>query len=216
MNNMSAVLKAGKRDSKSCSELNQLRNSGRIPGVLYGMNKENELIHVDQSEIVQVLRHHGRNSILELNLDENGPSEKVIIAEVQKDNLKDRILHLDFKRINMNKQMFATVPVTLIGQADGVKQGGVLQFQTRELEIRCLPSQLPESIPLYISELQVGELLTVQDLDIPPGVEVQHELNEVIVSVTPPRLQPVAEEDEEVKEPEIVGAKDGPGMDEAK
>lgn len=203
---MSAVLKAVKRDSKSCSELNQLRKSGKIPGVLYGMKQGNELIHLEQSDLVQVIRHQGKNSILELAI-ENGPIEKVVIAEIQKDPLKDQILHLDLKRVNMNKQMVTTVPITLIGQADGVKQGGVLQFQTRELQVRCLPSQLPDTLSLYVSELQIGDALTVEDLEIPAGVEVQHEPNEVIVSVTAPRLQPVDEESEEVNipVPEVVG-----------
>ena len=110
----------------------------------------------------------------------------------------------------MNKQMLTSVPITLIGQADGVKQGGVLQFQTRELEVRCLPSELPDSLSLYVSELQIGDSLTVQDIELPKGVEVQHEPDEVIVSVTAPRLQPVEEDAEEVKEPEVVGAKDSP------
>jgi len=206
---MSAVLKAEKRDTKSCSGLNQLRNSGRIPGVLYGMKQTNKLIHLDQSDLVQLLRQQGKNSILELAI-ENCPNEKVIIAEIQKDPIKDRILHLDLKRVNMNKQMLTSVPITLIGQADGVKQGGVLQFQTRELEVRCLPSELPDSLSLYVSELRIGDSLTVQDIELPKGVEVQHEPDEVIVSVTAPRLQPVEEDAEEVKEPEVVGAKDSP------
>ena len=209
---MSAVLKAEKRNGRTSSGLNQLRNSGRIPGVLYGMNRGNELIHLDQSEIVQVLRSQGKNSILELAV-ENGKSEKVIIAEIQKDPLKDRILHLDLKRVNMNKQMVGTVPITLIGQAEGLKQGGVLQFQTRELEVRCLPSDLPESIPLYVSGMEIGDLLTVRDIEIPTGVEVQHELDEVIVSVAAPRLEPVEDDLGAVKEPEVIGAKDSPKID---
>lgn len=213
---MSTTLQAQIRDSRSCSGLNQLRNNGRIPGVLYGMKEQNQLIHLDQSELTQALRQHGKNAIFDINVNGAQP-EKVIIAEIQKDHLKGNLVHIDLKRVNMNKPMITTVPIVLIGEAEGVKQGGVLQFQTRELEIRCLPTELPESIPLYVSELKMGHSLTVQDLDIPSGIEVQHEPNEVIISVVAPRLKPVEEEAmDEVKEPEIVGAKDGPGLDEAK
>ncbi len=213
---MSTSLNAAIRDSKTCSGLNELRANGRIPAVLYGLNQQNQNIHVDYSDVTQLLRHHGKNSIVELNV-QNGRSEKVIINEIQKDNIKNQILHLDFKRVNMNKPMLASVPIVLIGEATGAKQGGVTQFQTRELEVRCLPSELPESIPLYVSELEIGQSLAVADLDLPPGVEVQHEMDEIIVSIVAPRLQPVEEEPaDEIQEPEVVGARDSHGMDEAK
>lgn len=213
---MTAELKAEMRDSKSCSGLNQLRKNGRIPGVLYGLNQQNDLIHVDQAELIQVLRHNGRNGVLDLRLQGNR-NEKVMIAEIQKDDIKGQILHLDLKRVNMNKPIHTQVPIALIGQAEGAKQGGVLQFQLREVEVRCLPTQIPESIPLYVSELNIGESLTIADLDIPSGIEVQHESDEVIVSVAAPRMQPVEEDEmDTIQEPEVVGAKDGPGLDEAK
>ncbi|RXT09004.1 50S ribosomal protein L25 [Ammoniphilus sp. CFH 90114] len=213
---MSSALRAELRNNQSCSELNQLRNNGRIPAVLYGLNQQNQNIHVDYSDIQQHIRRHGKSSIVDLTM-QDGTTEKVIINEVQKDNLKDRIVHVDFKRVNMNKPMVTTVPIALIGEATGAKQGGVVQFQTRELEIRCLPTERPETIPVYVSELEIGSSITIADLDIPSGVEVQHEMNEVIVSIVPPRLQPVEEEPtDEIQEPEVVGARDSHGLDEAK
>lgn len=207
-------IRAEIRDSQSSS--NQLRNSGRIPAVLYGLNEQNQNIHVDSMEMAQHIRRHGKNSMVDLDI-QGGKTEKVIINEVQKDNLKDRIVHVDFKRVNMNRPMITTVPITLMGEAAGAKQGGVVQFQTRELEIRCLPTDRPETIPLYVSELEIGSSLAVKDLDIPPGVEVQHELDEIIVSIVAPRLQPVEETPEdEIQEPEVVGARDSHGLDEAK
>ncbi|MEW9672679.1 50S ribosomal protein L25 [Ammoniphilus sp. 3BR4] len=207
-------IRAEIRDSQSSS--NQLRNSGRIPAVLYGLNEQNQNIHVDSMEMAQHIRRHGKNSMVDLDI-QGGKTEKVIINEVQKDNLKDRIVHVDFKRVNMNRPMITTVPITLIGEAAGAKQGGVVQFQTRELEIRCLPTDRPETIPLYVSELEIGSSLAVKDLDIPPGVEVQHELDEIIVSIVAPRLQPVEETPaDEIQEPEVVGARDSHGLDEAK
>jgi len=212
---MSATLKAETRNNKKSTKT-QLRNQGRIPGIVYGGGENNELISIDQADLLQVLRNQGKSSVIQLQLA-NGQPANVMIYEMQKDHFKDRLLHIDFKRVNMNEPIETSVPVTLIGEAEGVKQGGVLQFQTREIEIRCLPTHIPDSIPLYVSGLSIGESLCVSDLEIPEGVEVQHELDEVIVSVTAPRLQPVEETPEDIiQEPEVVDAKNGPGMDEAK
>lgn len=193
---MSAVLQAQRRQSKSSSELNQLRNNGRIPGVLYGMDKENEVIHLDQSQLSQTLRSEGRNAILELAV-ENGPKEKVVISEIQTHPIKDQILHLDFKRLDMKEEMVAAVSIVISGDAEGVKAGGVLQHQLWEVEVRCLPVDLPDAITVDVSKLQIGDTFTVQDLDVPTGVEIQQDPEEVVVSISAPRVDRVAEESEE-------------------
>jgi large subunit ribosomal protein L25 len=210
---MTAVLKA---EIRNMGGVNRLRNHGRIPGVVYGKGLDNERIHVDQQEFHQAIREHGKNSIFQLSLRGTSPLN-VMISEIQQHPITNQIIHLDFKQINMKKPITTTVPITIIGQADGVKDGGVIQFQTRELTIRCLPSQIPDHLSLYVSGLKIGDTVMVRDLDIPQGVEVQHEADEVICSIIPPRMQPVEEEPgEEVKEPEIIGARDSHGMDAAK
>lgn len=210
---MTASLKAEFRGSQK-STLTNLRNHGRIPAVLYGEGGPNESIHVDQVEFRQAIGEHGKSGIFELQTPD-GKKVNAMIYEIQRDHMKNRFLHIDFKRVNMNKPVETVVPITLVGQAPGVQQGGVLQSQTRELTIRCLPTQIPESIPLHISDLQMGDSLMVKDIEVPAGVEFQHEPEEVIVSIVAPRLDPVQRE-EEVDEPEVVGAVNGPGMDEAK
>ncbi|HJV47535.1 MAG TPA: 50S ribosomal protein L25 [Bacillota bacterium] len=207
---MSAILKTDFRGNRR-STLTSLRNHGRIPAVLYGENGPNESIHVDRGEFSQAIREHGKGGIFELHTPD-GSKVNAMIYEIQKNQLKNSILHIDFKRINMNKPIQTIVPIALIGHAQG---GGIIQFQTRELEIRCLPHDIPENIPVYASELEIGDSLTVRDIELPAGVEVQHEQDEVILSVVAPRLDPV-EIEEEVHEPEVVGAVDGPGLDEAK
>lgn len=210
---MTAILKA---DTRNTGGVNRLRHNGRIPGIVYGKDLGNERIHVDQKELQQVVREHGKNSILQLSLRE-GNSLNVMISEIQQHPITNQIIHCDFKQINMNKPITTTVPINIIGQADGVRDGGVIQFQTRELEIRCLPSQVPDYLSLYASDLKIGDTVMVRDLDIPQGIEVQHEQDEVICSIIAPRMQPVEEEPgEQVKEPEIVGARDSHGMDAAK
>lgn len=193
---MTAVLRAQKRQSKSSSETKRLRKSGRIPAILYGLDKENEAIHLDQSEVNATFRSEGRNAILELTIEDK-PSEKVIVADIQTHPIKDQILHIDFKRIDMSEKMVAVTPLVFTGEAEGVKRGGVLQTQLWEVEVRCLPADLPESISVDISNLEIGDTLTVGDLVVPDGVEIQHDPEEVIASVAAPRLDPTAGTDAE-------------------
>ena len=213
---MAAALKAEMRNEHTKSHLKRLRRSGRIPGVVYGNDVPNQPIHLDQTQFLQVIRENGKNHIIQLTMI-NGEPLNVMISEIQRNPLKNEYLHVDFKSVNMNEPVYTSVPITFIGQAQGVKDGGVLQSQMRELEIRCLPSQIPDSIPLYVSDLAIGDSLTVADIEIPAGIEVQHESEEVIVSIIAPRLNPVEEdEDDTIQEPEVVNAVDGPGLDEAK
>ncbi|RKD22799.1 50S ribosomal protein L25/general stress protein Ctc [Ammoniphilus oxalaticus] len=191
---MAALLEAQRRQSKSRSGLNELRKSGRVPGVLYGMNKDNEVIHLNESQLNQTLRSEGRNAILDLAI-EAGPKEKVVIAEIQTHPIRNEILHLDLRRLDMTEEMVAAVSVILTGEAEGAKAGGVLQHLLWEVEVRCLPADLPDSITVDISNLQIGDTITVQDLEVPAGVEIQQEAEEGVVSVTAPRQESVDEED---------------------
>jgi large subunit ribosomal protein L25 len=213
------VLKADLRIGLTKSTSKDLRKRGRVPAVIYSADAINQNIHIDQIEFNQVVREQGRNSLLQVQVS-GGEVIPVMIKEVQKHQLKEQLIHVDFKKVNINEPVTTTVPISLLGEAQGVRNGGVMQFQLRQLHIRCLPSEIPDSVPIYISDLQIGESACVGDLDIPDNVELQHESDEVIVSIAAPRMQPVEELEEEmnedIAEPEIVGAKDGPGMDEAK
>src|SRR5699024_3277785 len=118
-------------------------------------------------------------------------------AEIQEHPIKNKFLHLDLRRLDMTEEMVAAVSVILAGESEGVKAGGVLQQQLWEVEVRCLPANLPDNITVDISQLQIGETITVEDLNVPEGVEIQHNADESVVSVTASRLEAESEASEE-------------------
>ncbi len=198
---MSQVLKAEIRDGLTRSVTRSLRRQGRVPGILYGKGISSLAIHLDASQMWQTIRDKGLNHVFQLQVD--GNKFDVMVYELQQDPLKGHFLHVDFKKVSMNEKVETTVPIHLSGEAPGVKEGGVAQQQLRELEIRCLPGDIPESIHADISRLNIGDSLTVADLQLPEDIDMQHDKDEVIVSILAPRLDPV-ERTENVEEPEVI------------
>ncbi|MFW5686881.1 MAG: 50S ribosomal protein L25, partial [Halanaerobium sp.] len=130
------------------------------------------------------------------------------IKDYQKDVIKQNLLHVDFQFISMDEKITVSVPMHLEGEAAGVRDGGVLQQLLREIEIDALPAEIPEEITIDISELEVGESLSVADLELPEGIDLVTDSDEVIVTVvTPTELieEEVEEEEEEFLEPEVIG-----------
>jgi large subunit ribosomal protein L25 len=161
--------------------------------VLYGKNRENQLLHVDQGEFIRCLQQGGTAAVLQLQLE--GESETVIVQEVQRDPVKDHILHVDIKAIRMDEPVEKEIPLVTVGESPGVKAGGVLQHQLRYVEIRCLPSQLPSEISVDVSNLEIGDVLTLDQVPLPEGVQLLSDPDQVVVSVLEP--QSGAEEETE-------------------
>ena len=180
------TLTAEKREARPQSTVTRLRRQGRIPGVLYGKNRDNRLLHVDQGELVRLLQQEGSSAVLQLQLE--GETQAVIIQELQRDPVKGQILHVDFKAIRMDEPIEKEVPLKLEGEAPGEKAGGVLQQQLRYVEIRCLPSQLPGEISVDVSNLEIGDVLTLAEVPLPEGVELLSDPDQVVVSVVEPQL----------------------------
>ena len=180
------TLTAEKREARPRSTVTRLRRQGRIPGVLYGKNRDNRLLHVDQGELVRLLQQEGSSAVLQLQLE--GETQAVIIQELQRDPVKGQILHVDFKAIRMDEPVEKEVPLKLEGEAPGEKAGGVLQQQLRYVEIRCLPSQLPGEISVDVSNLEIGDVLTLAEVPLPEGVELLSDPDQVVVSVVEPQL----------------------------
>ena len=179
------TLTAEKREARPRSTVTRLRRQGRIPGVLYGKNRDNRLLHVDQGELVRLLQQEGSSAVLQLQLE--GETQAVIIQELQRDPVKGQILHVDFKAIRMDEPVEKEVPLKLEGEAPGEKAGGVLQQQLRYVEIRCLPSQLPGEISVDVSNLEIGDVLTLAEVPLPEGVELLSDPDQVVVSVLEPQ-----------------------------
>ena len=165
---MDATLQAEKRDGRGKNEARRLRASGRIPAVVYGTEKNKATeIAVDPKMLLRILHSEsGVNTLIGLEgLSDGGRDARVLVKEYQLDPIDHKLLHADFYQVAMDKTLTLTVPVTLKGEARGVKQqGGIVDFVNREIEIEVLPADIPESIVVDISELMLNQGVRVRDL----------------------------------------------------
>lgn len=206
--NMAVKLKAAKREDLTKSSTKQLRNNGRVPAVVYGKEKEAKTISVDSIELVKTVRDEGRNAIISLDV-ENDSAVDVMLHEYQMDPIRDELVHVDFYIVNMSEEMDVEVPLRLEGEAQGSKDGGVLQQPLYELQVRAKPKDIPEEITVDISSLQIGESIAVVDLPKADNYEILEEDETTIATVlAPDTLDDVEEAPDENAEPELVGAKD--------
>jgi len=167
----------------------RLRAKGLIPGTLYGASKQPVAVTVSPKEITSILRSaSGENTLFELDL--GGHKRKVILKEFQVEPLRGQLLHADFYEVALDRVIEVKVHVELQGTPVGVKvQGGIVDFVTRELEIECLPSDIPERIVVDVTGLELGKHLRVSDLQLPPKVKVLTEPEIVVVHVVAPRAE---------------------------
>jgi large subunit ribosomal protein L25 len=192
---MPEVVVTARRRPESGKNVNRrLRVAGQIPGVLYGAQKESVPVTVSPKEIGAILRSAtGENTLFDLDLD--GSRRKVLIKEFQLEPIQGHLLHADFYEVALDKALQVSVHVELHGVPVGVKvQGGVLDFITRELEIECLPTDIPEKIEVDVSNLELGKHLRVSDLTLSDKLTVLTEPDVVIAHVVVPRAEeaPVA------------------------
>jgi large subunit ribosomal protein L25 len=189
---MEATLDGLKREGFGKNEARRLRAQGRIPAVLYGGQKagENaEPIAVDPKVLMRILHSEsGLNTLIALSL--NGSSTRVLVKEYQVDPVTHKLLHVDFYRIAMDKVLTVTVPVVVKGEPKGVKQqGGVLDFVHREVEVECLPADIPDKIEIDVSELLLNEAIRVRDLPPDPKFKVVTEGDVMLVHVEMPKAE---------------------------
>jgi large subunit ribosomal protein L25 len=172
----------------------RLRSRGLIPGVLYTSGKEAVAVQVSPGEIGTILKSAaGENTIFDLDIA--GKRRKVILKEFQREPLRGRLLHADFYEVALDKRLEVKVHIELEGTPMGVKlQGGIVDFVTRELEIECLPADIPEKIVVDISHLELGKHLRVSDIKVPDRVKVLVEPDVVVVHVVMPRAEEVVAE----------------------
>jgi large subunit ribosomal protein L25 len=189
----------------------RLRAEGFIPGVVYGAKKDPVPVAVSPKDIGTILRSAtGENTLFDLQLD--GGRRKVILKEFQVEPIKGKLLHADFYEVALDQALEVTVHVELTGVPVGVKvEGGILDFVTREIEIECLPTQIPDKLSLDVSALHVGQHLEASSLVLPDGVTLVEEPNRVVVSVSVAKAEeeaPAAEgalAEGAPAEPEVIG-----------
>ncbi|TCS94296.1 50S ribosomal protein L25/general stress protein Ctc [Hazenella coriacea] len=189
---MSVTIKAEKRTNLTRGELQKLRNTGRVPAIVYGKGKESASLQLEENEVRKVLSH--LTGLVELNI--NGKNHHVIVRDVQRDPLKSSIIHVDFQEVQLNQPIDAEVPVVLVGEAEavGVKAGGILQQPVREMMVRGLPNELPEEITVDIRSFEVGDTLLLADISLPKGLELLTDPQTVVASIVPPQAEEPAEE----------------------
>jgi large subunit ribosomal protein L25 len=219
---MIATLEAVKRDGRGKNEARRLRAAGSLPAVVYGARLEDGErpavpVGVDPKQVLRILRSDsGVNTIITLRLD--GGETAVIVKEYQIDPVTHHLLHADFYQLSMDRMMTVTVPIVLKGEAKGVKlQGGMLDFVTREIEVECLPVNIPEHITLDVTDLVMHQSIRVRDLPQDPRWTALSESDTMLVHIVMPKAEESAAATAEVAavpEPEV--AKKGKGEEKEK
>ncbi|HEV8231068.1 MAG TPA: 50S ribosomal protein L25 [Thermoanaerobaculia bacterium] len=201
-----------RRATKGKNAARRTRANGKIPAVVYGAGRDTVPITVDARSLSDAFRGGaGENAIFLLKLQGSDQTRHAMIRDFQRDPLSRRPMHLDFVRVLMDTKIRVRVPVEIVGVAKGVKtDGGILDFVTREIEIECLPGNIPEHLPVDVTELSIGDALRVSDVPAPEGVEVVDDAEKVVLHVAhpaheevpaPPEIEAVAEEP---AEPEVL------------
>lgn len=191
-------LRATERAERGKGPARRMRAQGLVPAVLYGEKLGSVAVSVDRRELVSAMNRGGMNAIVKLVLD-GDKSQTAMIKEIQRDPLRDKLIHVDFLKIAMDEKITAHVALTITGESAGVDEGGVLQQVTREIEVEALPMDLPEHIDLDVTELNIGDSLRVQDLAAPAGVTILASPEDMVLSIIPPT---------QLKEEELVPAEE--------
>jgi len=191
---MPTVIKAQARSTGSKNVNRRLRVSGKIPGIIYGSGKQPVVISIDPDDVKAILRSDaGRNTIVTINVD-GSEHNNSMLKDYQLDPVEGSLLHADFMKIAMDRLLELSVSIDLIGEPEGVKiGGGIMDFVTRSVEVECLPSDIPESIKVDVSALDINDYIRVKNLQTDANVKIISEPEIVIVTVVPP-----AKEEEEV------------------
>ncbi|MCG1011957.1 50S ribosomal protein L25/general stress protein Ctc [Tepidanaerobacter sp. GT38] len=198
----SPVLLATIREAKK-SENKRLRRENKLPAVVYGKGYETKSIAVDGRELDKILKTHGETSLINLQVEDD--TFPVLIKEVQRNTLKNSIDHVDFFKVSMDEEVEYNAPIVLVGDAEGVKMGGVLQHQKREIALKALPRDMLESVEVDISEMKIGDALTVGDIKVDSKNTVLDDPDEIIVSIVAPKLvDESVEAPAEGEEPKLV------------
>lgn len=202
---MALKIKATQRKDLKQSNTKALRKEGQVPAVVYGKEEKANPISVDSIELVKTVRDEGRNAIITLDV-EGDSTVDVMLHDYQMHPLKDELIHVDFYVMDMSEEMDVEVPVNIEGEAIGTKEGGIFQQPLYVLQVRAKPRDIPENITIDVSELAIGDNLSIEDLPVSDKYEFTEEPDTVIAVVLPPEEEEEEEETDAGLEPELVGA----------
>ena len=212
------TLEVQSREETGKNANRRLRATGLIPAVVYGGDLDPVVIQVDRRTLHDLFKQTGgENAVFLLKLAGTDQKRHSMVRELTIDPITRQVIHIDFLRVLMTEKVKVQVPINLEGTPVGVKnEGGVLDFITREVEVECLPGDIPQTLELDVSDLEIGSHYEVKDLEVPAGVELMVELDKVIVAVAHSRVATEVEEAEaeaaeaglleaEEAEPELIG-----------
>lgn len=199
MTNESAKLTARTRTTSGKGAARQLRRSGQLPAVVYGRRDETESLALDTHELSRLLsKIHAATTVIDLEVD-GGKPRPVLIREIQRHPYRPQLLHVDFFEIRADVKIRVQVPIHLVETPAGVEMGGMLQFLRHELEVECLPNEIPSGFEVDVSALEIGDSLHVSDVDA-GGVAILEDETVTICTVVPPAIEEEEEVDEELDE----------------
>lgn len=179
----------------------RLRRSGKVPAVLYGSGMKGALpLTLDGKELDRILHTAaGGNVLVKLSLEGQPKPHTVMFKEIERHPLKGSILHVDLLEILMDKKILVEVPVHIVGKAEGVALGGIIQQEARKIRIECLPNQIPDSIDVDVTPLGIGQSIHVRDIKLPEGARAAGEASQTLVSVVAPTAEVAPKTAEEVE-----------------
>lgn len=199
-------MKVESRDNIGSNKVNKLRANNVLPGVIYKRGSETKTVEVLESEFLRVYKIAGSTSVIDIDLD--GEIHPVIIKDLQRHPVKNQILHIDFQGLNMDETIKMLIPINLLNRDNIKLQPSVLTQMLSEVEIECLPSDIPSSADLDVIDMEYGDRLLVSDLDIAQKEKLTllTELDTVVCTLSEPSIE--EEEDEEVVDDELLDAEE--------
>jgi large subunit ribosomal protein L25 len=188
----------------------KLRAQGQIPAVVYGGHRDPAKITVDRKAIAEMIHksEHGVRSIFLLKMAGTDQQRHAMIKDIQMDPISRKMKHIDFVRVMMDEKIKTTVPIHIVGVAQGVKEGGILDWHIREVRVECFPNQIPDKIDIDVTDLNTHDFRSIKDLVLPEGVKVLDDGERNIVGITHAKAEVVAveavAEPTAVAEPELI------------
>jgi len=205
-------LSASVRSTGGTGSARRLRLAGTVPGNIYAGKEPNQNLNINERELNRLLRHAvGENILVELEIDNAGAKSNrlALIQEIQHEPVSGRVLHVDFHAVKMDEQLKASVVVESVGEPNGVRNfGGLLEQSLRQIEIECLPKDLPELITVDVSELNIGEAIHIRDIVPPAGVTILDDAELTVFLVAAPKVEAeVSTAPEAAAQPEVIKEK---------
>lgn len=185
------------RELKTRGYLNELKRSGFVPGTVYGKGIDNQPISLDLRQLSRVFQSHGSRGLFSLEIEGKGKPVMAVVREIQRHPINGQVVHVDFWQVRMDEKINNTVGIVIIGEEELLRKGGIMQAGSKEIEVSCLPQDIPESFTCDVSELEIGEKITVADLKVPADVEIISDPDTLIVTVLAPSRATAEEEEEE-------------------